>query len=112
MVAVLIHENKLSEAGAGSDSNFRPRPGALGCAPRFVGRAFCLELVFEFVHETEHRPGAGFTKGADGPALNVFGDVEQVLGVLGASVTLGEAMERLAHPERPFAAGGALATAL
>src|SRR4030095_1973244 len=44
-----------------------------------VGCAFRLELVFELVDETEHRPGAGFTEGANGPALNVGGDLSEII---------------------------------
>src|SRR6266542_6747391 len=81
---------------------FHGRSSVVDVATPFIRRAFCLELVFELIHETEHRPGAGLAKGTDGPALNIFRDVEQVLGVLGASVSVGEAMEGLAHPERPL----------
>src|SRR5439155_20032724 len=112
MVSVLIYENKLSKAGAGSDFNFRRRAGAFDRVARFIRRAFGFKFLFELLHEAEHRPGAGLAEGADRPALNVLGDVDQVIGVLRPAAAVREAMQRLGQPKRALAAGRALATAL
>src|SRR5437667_1156565 len=113
MVAVLIDENNLAESRVRRDLHFtRWSRARIHPVFGFVRRAPGLELVFELVHEAEHRPGAGFAEGADGSALDVLRDVNQAIGVLPAAVPARETTQRLAHPEGALAAGGALATAL
>src|SRR2546426_7240679 len=50
-MADVIDSKKLAGARDGSDLNFRRRPGAFDRAPRFVRRAFGLELVPKLVDE-------------------------------------------------------------
>src|SRR5881392_1963244 len=88
------------------------RPSTLGGALRFICRASVLKLIFELLHEAQHRPGARFAEGANRPALDVLRDVQQVIGVLFASVTVREAMQRFRHPERTLPARRALAATL
>src|SRR5204863_4920436 len=91
---------------------FYGRVRAFDSATPFIRRAPRNKLVFELVHKAQHRPGAGFAEGADGPSLDVLCDMDQIIRVLLAPEPVREAMQRLAHPERTFAAGSALAAAL
>src|ERR1035437_5949375 len=79
---------------------------------RFIGGAFGNKFVFELRYETLHRPGAGFAERANRAAAgNVVGDLHEVIRVLLAAFAVRETVQRLAHPERTFAAGRALAAA-
>src|SRR6516162_5271209 len=80
------------------------------CAAGLIGGAFGDEFVFELREKALHRPGTGFAERADGAAAgDVVGDLAEVIGVARAAVTVREAMQRLVHPERAFAARRALA---
>src|ERR1035441_2638627 len=81
-------------------------------AARFIGGAFGDNFVFELRHETLHRPGTRFAERANRAATgNVVGDLHEIIRVLRAAFAVREAMQRLAHPKRTFAAGRALAAA-
>src|SRR6266513_223241 len=111
MVAVLIFAEKLDAARGGCDVNSRGRSWAFDRMARLVRGAFRLKLILELVDKTEHRPGAGLAEGANGPALYVFGDVEEIIRVLPAALAVREPAQGLAHPEGAFATGRALSTA-
>src|SRR5207245_163107 len=94
------------------DFQFAGCPNATAWAPGFVRRALRDEFVFELAHEALHRPGAGFAKGANGPAAgDIVGDLDEVIGILPATLAVGKPIEHFGHPEGSFAAGGALAAA-
>src|SRR5688572_5793893 len=78
---------------------------------RFIRGAFGFELISKLLDEAQHRPRTGFTESADGPALNVLRDVDEVIRVLFATVSVRHAMQCFAHPERTFTARRALAAA-
>ena len=81
-------------------------------ATLFIGSAFGNEFIFELRDKTLHRPRAGFAEGANRlTARNIVGDLHEIIRVALAAFTVGETMERLAHPKRAFAAGRALAAA-
>ena len=81
-------------------------------AARFIGGTFGDKFVFELRHKTLHRPGTGFAERADRAAAgNVVGNLHEIIRVLRAAFAVCEAMQRLVHPERTFAAGCALAAA-
>src|ERR1700685_4665418 len=79
---------------------------------RFIRRAFRYKFIFELRDETLHRPRAGFAERANRAAAgNVVGDLHEIIRGGGAAFAVREAMQRLAHPERTFAAWRALAAA-
>ena len=81
-------------------------------ALRLVRRAFGDELFLELADKALHRPGTRFAEGADGAATgNVVRNLDEVIGVLLATVAVSQAMECLAHPKRTFAARRALTAA-
>src|SRR5579871_2446058 len=88
------------------------RSGSFLCVARFISGAFGDKFILELRDKTLNRPGAGFTEGADrAAARNVVRDADQIIGVLLAAVTVGQAMQGLVHPQSAFAAGRALAAA-
>src|SRR5260370_5507862 len=79
----------------------------------FIGRASRHKLIFELGNEALHRPGTGFAEGANGaPPRDVVGDLDEVICIGLSSLTMGQTMKGLGHPERAFPARSALATAL
>src|SRR5216683_1035541 len=79
--------------------------------PLFIRRALGYKLIFKLTHKALHRPGAGFAKGANGPATgDVVGDTDQIVRIGLAALAMTEAVESFAHPERTFATRGALTT--
>ena len=103
---------KLSGLWAGRQFHFRDRSSALLGPAFLVRRAPGDEFILELGHEALHRPRTGLAKGADrASARDVVGNLDQVIGVNLAAFPMGEAMQGLGHPERAFAAGGALAAA-
>src|SRR6218665_3911374 len=84
---------------------------ALG-ASGFIRRTLRLKLLFELLHEAENRPGGGLAEGANGTALNVLRDMEQIVGIFLPPFAVSETMQSLVHPQRALAARRALSAAL
>src|SRR3954470_13152199 len=98
----------------GAGGNFERLGGACARAgPAFlIGFALRDELIFEFSNETLHRPRARFSEGTDcAPTRDVVRNLEEVIGIHGAALTVRHAMERFGHPQGTFTARGALAAA-
>src|ERR1017187_3154322 len=96
------------------DFHFTRRSSASGfLRPTFFIRcAFRDEFIFELRHETLHGPRAGFAEGTNRAAAgDVVGDLHEIIRVTLAAFAVREAVQRLAHPERTFAAGRAQAAA-
>src|ERR1035437_10270286 len=90
----------------------RPSFFAFLRATFFIGGAFGDKFVFELRQETLHRRRTGFAERANRAATgNGVGDLHEVIRVLLAAFAVRETVQRLAHPERTFAAGRALAAA-
>ena len=89
---------------------------SVGSVPRYSGVGSALQFAAEFVSELRDEalggPGAGFAEGADGPAGDVVGDGLERVGVALHAAAGEQAVGDFLHPERAFAAGGALAAAL
>src|SRR5436190_19395889 len=92
--------------------------GAATSLPSIVNLTVSAILVaglFKFAavifQERFDRPRGGFAEGADRFAVDVVGDLEQQINILGSAVAGFDAVEHFLHPERALAAGRALAAA-
>src|SRR5207249_20098 len=97
---------------AGRNFHFgRGTGAAVDGVTHFVCRALGLKFIFELSDKAQHWPCTRFSKGADGAALNILRDIQQVIGVLLPALAMGHTMQRLRHPKGSLAAGCALAAA-
>src|SRR5688500_255546 len=71
-----------------------------------------LELRPEMLDQALDRPGGGVAEGADGVALDLLGDVVELVDVADVGVALTKLLHRPPHPAGALAARGALAAAL
>jgi hypothetical protein len=88
--------------------------GGTARRPRgLISRSARFEFIPEFPNKTLHRPGTGLSERTNrSSARDVIRDPEQVLRILFPPFSMGESMQRLAHPERSLPARGALPATL
>src|SRR5690242_7106792 len=71
-----------------------------------------FKLFSELLHKSQRWHGRGIAKRAERAAYHVFGEVADVVDVLGCAEPRVEPRQRLLEPVRSFAAGDAPAAAL